>query len=117
MIDGSTTDNPKDTQGTGGRTTERAGASVRWRVRPLLQFLADAACWVVALPVVTTLHDAGVERVSTSRMALLVGLAVIAQAVIGWSLHLYRGRYKYGSLEELMVLTATVCFTVAAVTL
>ncbi|MFZ9628236.1 MAG: SDR family NAD(P)-dependent oxidoreductase [Ilumatobacteraceae bacterium] len=117
MIDGSTTEHPEGTQVAGGRSTERAGASAWWRVRPLLQFLADAACWVVALPVVKTLHYAGVHKVPTAQVAIMVGLAVAFQLAIGLSLHLYRGRYKYGSLEELLVLTATVCFTVAAVTL
>lgn len=114
MTTGSTTE---DTTPSDGSTTERAGALARGRVRPLLQFLADAACWVVALPVVKALHNAGVRPISWSHTFKLMALVVALHLVIGLAVNLYRGRYKYGSLEELMVVTATVCFTVTASTL
>jgi len=98
-------------------TTERAGTSARARLRSLAQFAADVACWVVAIPLIKFIHYAGVRDVHLGHTALLVVLAIVAQGVIGTTMGLYRGRVRYGSLEEMVALATTVLFTVAALTL
>lgn len=98
-------------------SAERAGTSARARLRSLAHYGADVACWAVAIPVIKFIHYAGVRSVNLWPTVTLVGLAVVSQGLIGLTLHLYRGRYRFGSLEEMVALTTTVLFTSAALTL
>ena len=78
------------------------------RLRYSTQFLLDAAVWAIAIFGAQILrYEFDVAQVNPWATAGLVGLAVIAQLAIGIPMRLYRGRYIYGSFEEVRALTLT----------
>lgn len=86
--------------------------AARRRPRIYLQFGADAAAWAIALAFANVLRDEfEVRNVHWIALAtIVVGVAVL-QYGIGWANHLYRGRFWYGSFEEVRALTFTVVLT------
>lgn len=74
-----------------------------------MQAMFDFVCWTLAAPLAVTLRF----DFTPSRDVLLNALAVGAvmgafQIIAGWFLHLYRGRYKFGSFDEVRGVVATV---------
>ncbi len=65
--------------------------------------------WSLALPATTMLrYDLDLSKVSWRGVAAVVLVAVIGQALIGWSAGLYRRQWRYGSFDELLALAFTV---------
>jgi FlaA1/EpsC-like NDP-sugar epimerase len=80
----------------------------RW-ARPLHQLAVDAAVWALAVPVATVLrYDFDLSPISWSGVMWASALAVTAQATVGFTLGLYRRRWRYGSFDELVCLAATI---------
>ncbi len=80
------------------------GVALR-RVFPILQFVADALAWAVAVPVATFLrYDLRFGPINVAGVLTIVAVAVVAQGLLGLALGLYRRRYHYGSFDEVRVL-------------
>jgi len=76
------------------------------------QVLLDGVAWVLALVLALTLRYEG--SIPTEAWLPLAGLAlaaVVIQFAIGYLFHLYRGRYAYGTFEEVRALAGVVCAT------
>jgi FlaA1/EpsC-like NDP-sugar epimerase len=83
----------------------RRGSDVWSRYRPVIQPVADGLIWSFAL------LTAGLLRYGNSvpaqfwpRAAMIVGIAVGAQLVVGYGTSLYRVRWQVGSFEEMAAL-------------
>lgn len=86
--------------------------------RRLLQCLFDFLCWTVAAPLAATLRYDFAPPASLIRGTLLVGVIMgLFQLVAGWSLHLYRGRYKFGSYDEVRGVVITVALVGGSTTI
>ena len=75
---------------------------------PIVHFAADAVAWVVGITGATLLRfnfNFGGTKVSS--MLLVIGMAVVAQGVVGFADGLYRRRWKYGSFDEVFALGIT----------
>lgn len=69
------------------------------------QFVLDAAAWGLALLLAVILrYEFELAQISWAALFGLVILAVLLQFVIGWGYALYKGRYTYGSFEEVRAL-------------
>ena len=69
----------------------------------------DFLCWTVAAPLAAALRFDFAPSLGRMRDALLVGAVMGAfQVFAGWFLHLYRGRYKFGSFDEVRGVVITV---------
>ena len=80
------------------------------------QYLADSAVW--ALAIVSAAHLRFLDlNTHPQNMGLLFGWLVVTvvQGLVGLQVHLYRGRYLYGSFDEVRGVAATVAL--AAMTL
>lgn len=97
-------------------STNSLPSVMRWfvRRRAALQVPHDLGAWFVALAVAQIFHG-GVAAgpVLATGMSVMVLAACWAQFVLGKVLYLYRGRYRYGSFEEVRGLV----FTTAGTTL
>ena len=92
----------------------------RRRPRIYLQLGADAAAWTIALVFANVLrYEFELRQVRWGALLIVILGVVLLQYVIGWANHLYRGRFWYGSFEEVRALTLTAVLTglVAAVPL
>lgn len=70
--------------------------------------MLDAFVWALALFLGQVLRfEYDVSQIRLGATGVLIGLAIIAQLLIGVSLRLYRGRYTYASFEEVRALTVT----------
>lgn len=71
------------------------------RTRAVLQAAADMGMWIIAVPIAYWLrYDFSTPSASWSR-AILWGVAMGAlQVLLGYGMRLYRGRYKFGSFDE-----------------
>ncbi len=68
----------------------------------------DAVIWAVALSAATSLrYDGKWPPNLANRLAWLIGVALVAQVVIGVVTSLYRVRWRIGSFEELVPLAET----------
>jgi FlaA1/EpsC-like NDP-sugar epimerase len=88
----------------------------RARRHRLLQAAFDIAAWYVAYASVAILRaefDAG--RVAWGPGLLMASVAAALQIVVGTAVRLYRGRFAYGSFEEVLGVTQTVVVTTLAV--
>ncbi|AEV86427.1 polysaccharide biosynthesis protein CapD [Actinoplanes sp. SE50] len=84
-----------------------------WAYRRVFPLLVDATAWAVGLlAAVLARHDFLPTRRHLAGGLAAVGLAVLLQAVIGHTRHLYRGRYRFAEFDEIR----SVVFTTAAVT-
>ncbi|HEX5616365.1 MAG TPA: polysaccharide biosynthesis protein, partial [Acidimicrobiia bacterium] len=80
---------------------------MRWRRRT--QTALDIASWFLALAVAATLRlDLDPSRVDWSGLLVLLPVVGVAQAVAGHASGLYRGRWVFGSFEEVAALARTV---------
>jgi FlaA1/EpsC-like NDP-sugar epimerase len=79
-----------------------------WRVgvfldrrRTAIQMAADGFVWFVALFSAELLrYDFNLTRVQYRGLLLLGSVAIVVQWICGFGFHLYRGRYRFGSFEE-----------------
>lgn len=84
-----------------------------WRTlaanRVIVQATVDALAWAVALPLATFLRfELDVTAEQLAPLAVLVPVAVVVQLVVGLAAGQYRGRWRYGSFEEVAALVRTV---------
>ena len=76
------------------------------------QALIDSAVWTVALFGATFLrYDFAFHRVSWLGVAAMVPLALEAQIVCGYFAGLYRGRWRYGSFDEIAIVAQAAAFS------
>ncbi|AWB85665.1 polysaccharide biosynthesis protein [Mycetocola zhujimingii] len=69
------------------------------------QFVLDAAAWSVALVLAVMFrYEFVLSTVSWKTLAAIVVVAIVLQFVVGWGYALYKGRYTYGSFEEVRAL-------------
>ena len=77
----------------------------------------DFLCWVVAAPIAAALRFDFAPSMSVVWNALIIGVVMGAfQIFAGWFLHLYRGRYKFGSFDEVRGVVVTVLLVGASTT-
>lgn len=79
-----------------------------WHRRPL-QTAVDALAWMVAWVLADGLrYDLLPPAWVPVGLAVLIPVAVALQFIIGFALHLYRGRYRFGAFEEVATVAAAV---------
>ena len=88
----------------------------RLRVSPRLgmrfQYLADAAVWVCSLYLAAWLRYLdSTSAPNWTAVAVFALVAAIAQGIIGGIRQLYRGKYLYGSFDEVQGVVVTVILT------
>lgn len=92
--------------------TVRRGTSLL--VRFGSQLVLDALAWVVAVLVAVGLrYDESTASLSWATVGVVCVALIVAQAVAGAAFSLYRGRYTYGSFEEVRALLYTVLVVAA----
>ena len=95
-----------------GERVAAEGAGVRYSRRLLVswrswQVVVDSAAWAVALAGCAALR-LGPSHIHAGRLALLLPAVALAQLVAGMALGLYRGRWVFGSFEEISAVARTV---------
>jgi len=77
--------------------------------------LIDVGAWLLGLSVANFLRfDFAVDELVVGRVLLAAGVVGLLQVAFGFLGHLYRGRYRYGSFDEVLgVLLATGCAALA----
>ena len=79
------------------------------RDRRLILIAGDAACVVVAVPVATLLRfDMRTSAIDVSSLVRFTLVMAVLQVAVGSFFGLYRGRFKYGTFEELAALAKSV---------
>ncbi len=82
-----------------GRSTARRSAQAAW----------DALAWAVAVPAATLLRYDAAPPSGVLATAAVIGVTCAGlQIAIGYTLTLYRGRYRIGSFDEVFGVTVTV---------
>ena len=83
------------------------------RLRPLGAPAVDVVAWVLGLCLANFLRfDLAPEQLVVGRVLLAALVVAVLQVGFGVAAHLYRGRYRYGSFDEVLgVLVATSCAT------
>jgi FlaA1/EpsC-like NDP-sugar epimerase len=79
---------------------------------PLIHFAMDAAIWVAVIPVANAIRrdfDLGSMFIGSWVAAILLAIGV--QAIAGYLSGLYRRRWRYGSFDEVLAVTASTCIT------
>lgn len=85
-------------------TTPEAPRPVLWR---WIQFVLDAGAWTLAILVAVVLRYELTEQTLTPNgVAAFSLLAILCQAIVGFSMALYQGRYSFGSFEEARLLVS-----------
>lgn len=80
------------------------------------QLVADGAAWVFALPLAAWLrYEFDASQLDLLPLALVVFAAVVAQLAFGLVFSLYRGRYGFGSFEEVIGLMWATVATAATI--
>jgi FlaA1/EpsC-like NDP-sugar epimerase len=76
---------------------------------PVAYILVDAATWAFVMPVAVLLrYDFDLSQVAPMILAQHVAVVVAAQITIGCVDGLYRRRWRFGTFDEVLALTATV---------
>jgi FlaA1/EpsC-like NDP-sugar epimerase len=84
------------------------------RHRAIVQGSVDAVAWTVALFLATAIrHDFDLDAINVGGVAAMVPLAVESQIVGGVLTGLYRGRWRYGSFDEVQALARATAITTA----
>jgi FlaA1/EpsC-like NDP-sugar epimerase len=96
-----------------GRTTPARPSGA---ARRLGQATWDGAAWMAAAPLATFLRYDGSPPAGSLGSALALGLAcAVGQVALGFAMRLYRGRYRFGSFDEVFgVVVNNVAVTLAA---
>ncbi|HVX18456.1 MAG TPA: nucleoside-diphosphate sugar epimerase/dehydratase [Acidimicrobiales bacterium] len=82
------------------------------RQRAVLQPVLDALAWIVAVVLaVWSRYDFESNRVHWGHLFVIAVGAAILQLVVGWAIGLYRGRWRFGSFEEVAALAEAVAIT------
>ncbi len=69
----------------------------------------DAAAWWIALAIATTLrHEFHVDTVPWGKLTVISAVAAGVHLAVGTAEGLYRGRFRFGSLDEVSALVRTV---------
>ena len=89
-------------------TLARRCGPVLGRHRLALQAVSDAGAWVAGLGLAHALRVDLATQVEALSVVLVAVLAVLLHLAIGTALQLYRGRYRFGSPEEILGLLTTV---------
>ncbi|MDP8975222.1 MAG: polysaccharide biosynthesis protein, partial [Actinomycetota bacterium] len=86
------------------------------RRRTAVQVAIDAAAWLVALTLATVLRfDFRLDLINFAGLAVMVPVAIEAQFVAGYAFGLYRGRWRFGSFDEVEALVKAVVLTTALI--
>jgi FlaA1/EpsC-like NDP-sugar epimerase len=95
------------------------GLSLRaYQHRRMLRVIVDCGVWVLALYAASLLRlDFDPARLNGFHIAVLLPVAWLLQAVLGWYYGLYRGRWINGSFDEVAALGRTVFATTAVLLL
>ena len=81
--------------------------SLRRRFLPVLHLAADVAVWTLALVLATWLrYEFTLEFVSRRDLLALAGVIAVVHTVFGWSIGVYRRRWRYGSFDEAIAVAA-----------
>ena len=81
--------------------------SLRSKFLPLIHLVADLGVWTVALVMATWLRYEFTLEFVSRRDLIAVALAVaVAHTVFGWSIGVYRRRWRYGSFDEAIAVAA-----------
>ena len=77
------------------------------RFLPLIHLGADIAVWTLALVLATWLrYEFTLEFVSRRDLFVLAGVIALVHTVFGWSIGVYRRRWRYGSFDEAIAVAA-----------
>ncbi|MFP5318583.1 MAG: polysaccharide biosynthesis protein, partial [Acidimicrobiia bacterium] len=80
--------------------------------RTTLQALYDAACWALGLVLATTLrYDFTVQATDFGGVVRIFPFVVAGQLVAGVLSGMYRGRWRFGSFDEVLALAQGVFLT------
>jgi FlaA1/EpsC-like NDP-sugar epimerase len=83
-------------------------------VRRVVQFLVDAAAWQLGITVaVLTRYELRVEPAKLLAAVATAALAAALHAAVGHACLLYRGRYRYGGMDEVRAVAGTVAAAAA----
>ena len=86
------------------------------KFRTVIQVLYDCACWFVAMAFATWLrYDLDFNRVTIGGIAKLVPFIVVGQVVAGLIFGMYRGRWRFGSFDEVLALVKGILLSTAGV--
>ncbi len=86
----------------------RALIGGRSRLRKASQAGVDGLAWALALVVADWgRYDFVATRMELGDIAAFAALAVVGQVALGWALSLYRGRYAFGSFDEVLGVATT----------
>lgn len=94
------------------RTLKQHLVAIALRYPPMTQAVTDAVAWTAALYIATFIRfDFDVSRMDLLGVAGMVPLAIEAQFVAGYVSGLYRGRWRYGSFDEVAALARAALLT------
>lgn len=87
------------------RAATESGSGEVPLVRFGAQFVLDAAAWAAALVLAVIFrYEFQLSEIGWLAVFALAVLATVLQFVVGWGYALYKGRYTYGSFEEVRAL-------------
>jgi len=93
-----------------------AGLVTGWSRRGRFQALLDVTAWAVAIVAANVLRlDLSVDAVAWPAVFGIILITAFVQVLTGWFLRLYRGRYVYGSFEEIQALVASTAVNLVVV--
>jgi hypothetical protein len=73
----------------------------------VIHLAADVAVWTLALVLATWLrYEFTLEFVSRRDLLVLAGVIAVVHTVFGWSIGVYRRRWRYGSFDEAIAVAA-----------
>src|SRR5687768_9159494 len=79
----------------------RARLDILVALRTPVQCSIDAMCWVTAMWIANAArYDLAPGQLWYPDLLVLMGVAAVLQVAFGAVFHLYRGRYRFGSFEE-----------------
>ncbi|MFI5892304.1 polysaccharide biosynthesis protein [Actinoplanes sp. NPDC051513] len=88
------------------------------RGNSIVPLFVDALAWAAGLNLaVLTRYEFGLDAHHSAGALPMIVLAVVLQAALGHARHLYRGRYAFGTLEDVRTVWQTVLATTIALLL
>jgi FlaA1/EpsC-like NDP-sugar epimerase len=96
------------TQPSAAHETTRRGFPLLARFRGPIQLGLDLVVWLAAINIAAWLRfDFDLAGWDRQRLAMAWVVAAVAQTAIGYAFGLYRGRWRFGSFDEIAALTWT----------